>query len=65
MKLSISTLKSQADYKGQLKDAVYEVLNNYLNDYNKLKAGIKRLHRIYVLEEAKDNEIGEADLHED
>ena len=65
MKLSISTLKSQADHKRQLKDEVYEVLNNHLNDYNKLKAGIKRLHRIYVLKEVKDNEIGETDLHED
>ena len=65
MKLSIQTLKNQADHKRQFKDEVYEVLNNHLNDYNKLKAGIKRLHRIYVLKEVKDNEIGETDLHED
>lgn len=39
------------------------MLNNHLNDYKKLKKGIKRLHRIYVLKEAKKNEIGEIDLH--
>lgn len=40
------------------------MLNNHLNNYKKLKKGIKRLHRIYVLEEANINEIGETDLHE-
>jgi len=39
------------------------VLNNHLNDYKKLKKGIKRLHRIYVLTEVNKNEIGETDLH--
>ena len=39
------------------------MLNNHLNDYKKLKKGIKRLHRIYVLNEAKENEMGETDLH--
>jgi len=42
-------------------DEVYDVLNNHLNDYKKLKKGIKRLHRIYVLQEVKNNELGETD----
>ena len=46
-------------------DEVYDVLNNHLNDYKKLKKGIKRLHRIYVLQEVKNNELGETDLHAD
>ena len=58
-------IKQQDDFKQQFKDEVYEVLNNHLNDYKKLKKGIKRLHRIYVLEEANKNEIGETDLHEE
>lgn len=41
------------------------MLNNHLNDYKKLKKGIKRLHRIYVLEEVNKNEIGETDLHDE
>ena len=49
----------------QFKDEVYEVLHNHINDYKKLKKGIKRLHRIYVLEEANKNEVGETDLHEE
>lgn len=44
---------------------MYEVLHNHINDYKKLKKGIKRLHRIYVLNEANKNEIGETDLHEE
>ena len=65
MKDSIEKIKQQDDFKQQFKDEVYEVLNNHLNDYKKLKKGIKRLHRIYVLEEANKNEIGETDLHEE
>ena len=57
-------IKKQEEYKQQFKDDVYEVLNNHLNDYKKLKKGIKRLHRIYVLKEANKNEIGDTDLHE-
>jgi len=62
---TISKIRKQEDFKQQFKDEVYEVLNNHLNDYKKLKKGIKRLHRIYVLEEANKNEIGETDLHEE
>ncbi len=47
-----SKMRKQDDFIKQFKDEVYEVLNNHLNDYKKLKKGIKRLHRIYVLEEA-------------
>ena len=65
MKESIEKIKQQDDEKQQFKDEVYEVLNNHLNDYKKLKKGIKRLHRIYVLKEAHPNEIGETDLHEE
>ena len=61
---TIEKMRKQEEYKQQFKDEVYDVLNNYLNDYKKLKKGIKRLHRIYVLEEGK-NEIGETDLHEE
>lgn len=46
-------------------DEVYEVLNNHVNDYKKLKKGIKRLHRIYVLDEANKNEIEETNLHDE
>ena len=35
----------------KFKNDVYDILNNHLNDYKKLKRGIKRLHRIYVIEE--------------
>ena len=49
---TIAKMRKQEDFKKQFKDEVYEVLNNHLNDYKKLKKGIKRLHRIYVLEEA-------------
>ena len=63
MKDSIEKIKEQDDYKTQFRDEVYDVLNNHLNDYKKLKKGIKRLHRIYVLKEAKKNEIGEIDIH--
>ena len=59
---TIGRIRKQMDYMQQFKDDVYDVLNNHLNDYKKLKKGIKRLHRIYVLEEGK-NEIGETDLH--
>ena len=65
MKDSIEKIRTQVDYKKQFKDEVYEVLNNHLNDYKKLKKGIKRLHRIYVIKEANKNEIGETDLHQD
>ena len=65
MKESIEKIKQQDDEKQQFKDEVYEVLNNHLNDYKKLKKGIKRLHRIYVLEEVKEHEIGETNLHEE
>ena len=41
------------------------MLNNHINDYKKLKKGIKRLHRIYVLEEANKNELGETNMHEE
>ena len=58
-------IKKQEEYKQQFKDEVYEVLNNHINDYKKLKKGIKRLHRIYVLEEANKNEIGETNLNEE
>ena len=58
-------IKKQEEYKQQFKDEVYEVLNNHLNDYKRLKKGIKRLHRIYVLKEANQNEIRETDLHEE
>ena len=60
---TIAKIKKQEGFKQQFKDEVYEVLNNHLNDYKKLKKGIKRLHRIYVLAEANENEIGETDLH--
>jgi len=49
---TLEKIKKQKDFKQQFKDEVYEVLNNHLNDYKKLKKGIKRLHRIYVLQEA-------------
>jgi len=54
---SISKIRHQEEIKQQFKDEVYEVLNNHLNDYKKLKKGIKRLHRIYVLNETND-EVG-------
>ena len=59
MKESITKIKEQHDYMQQFKDEVYEVLNNHLNDYKKLKKGIKRLHRIYVLAEANKKEGAE------
>jgi len=62
---TIAKIRQQEDYKQQFKDEVYEVLNNHLNDYKKLKKGIKRLHRIYVLQEANKTEIGETNLHEE
>ena len=62
---TIAKIRKQEDYKQQFKDDVYDVLNNHLNDYKKLKKGIKRLHRIYVLEEVKEHEIGETNLHEE
>jgi len=58
-------INSQHEYIQQFKNEVYDVLNNHLNDYKKLKKGIKRLHRIYVLEEANKNEVGETNLHEE
>jgi len=65
MKESITKIKEQHDYMQQFKDEVYEVLNNHLNDYKKLKKGIKRLHRIYVLAEANKNETAETNLDEE
>jgi len=62
---TIAKIRKQDEYKQQFKDEVYEVLENHVNDYKKLKKGIKRLHRIYVLNEANKNEIGETDLHEE
>ena len=58
-------MKTQKEFIAQFKDEVYDVLNNHLNDYKKLKKGIKRLHRIYVLEEANKNETAETDVHAD
>ena len=62
---TIAKIRTQEEYKQQFKDEVYEVLNNHLNDYKKLKKGIKRLHRIYVLAEANKNETCETNLHEE
>ena len=62
---TITKIRKQDEFKQQFKDEVYDVLHNHVNDYKKLKKGIKRLHRIYVLEEANKNEIGETDLHEE
>ena len=42
---------------------MYDILNNHLNDYKKLKRGIKRLHRIYVMGDANLNETRENDVH--
>jgi len=58
-------MRHQLEYKQQFMDEVYEVLNNHVNDYKKLKKGIKRLHRIYVLDEANKNEIEETNLHDE
>lgn len=51
----------------KFKNDVYDILNNHLNDYKKLKRGIKRLHRIYVIEEhnQKSKETGDNDIHSD
>lgn len=65
MAVTQDKIKKQEEYKQQFKDDVYEVLENHLNDYKKLKKGIKRLHRIYVLKEANQNEIGETNVHEE
>lgn len=59
----MKTIRAQEEQKKQFKDEVYETLNNHLNDYKKLKKGIVRLHKIYVLEEGNRNEFGEADIH--
>ena len=45
----MTTIEKQQAEKQQFMDEVHDVLNNHLNDYKKLKKGIKRLHRIYVL----------------
>lgn len=62
---TIAKIRKQENFKQQFKDEVHEVLDKNISDYKKLKTGIKRLHRIYVLEEANKNEIGETDLHEE
>ncbi len=62
---TIAKIKKQENFKQQFKDEVHEVLDKNISDYKKLKTGIKRLHRIYVLEEANKNEIGETDLNEE
>ena len=62
---TIEKIRKQDDFKQQFKDEVYDVLKTHINDPKKLKKGIKRLHRIYVLEEANKNEIGETDLHDE
>lgn len=46
----------------KFKNDVYDILNNHLNDYKKLKRGIKRLHRIYVIEEFNQKETGDNDV---
>ena len=54
-------LDEQENYKKKFKDDVYEVLH-HITDFKKLKAGVIRLHKKYVLEEVK-NEAGDNDLH--
>ena len=49
----------------KFKNDVYDILNNHLNDYKKLKRGIKRLHRIYVIEEHNQKETGDNDIDKD
>ena len=65
MAVTQDKIQKQHEYKQQFKDDVFEVLENHLNDYKKLKKGIKRLHRIYVLKEANQNEIGETTVDKD
>jgi hypothetical protein len=60
MAATLTTIEKQQAEKQQFMDEVHDVLNNHLNDYKKLKKGIKRLHRIYVLQEVKNNELGES-----
>lgn len=54
-------LDDQENYKRKFKDDVFEVLH-HITDFKKLKAGVIRLHKKYVLEEVK-NEAGDGDLH--
>lgn len=56
-------LDEQEAYQKKFKDDVYEVLF-HVNDYKKLKAGVIRLHKKYVLEEIK-NEQGDNDLNKE
>lgn len=54
-------LDEQEAYKKKFKDDVYECLH-HTTDYKKLKAGVIRLHKIYVKEEERD-EHGDTDMH--
>ena len=54
-------LDDQENYKRKFKDDVFEVLH-HITDFKKLKAGVIRLHKKYVLEEVK-NEAGDGNLH--
>jgi hypothetical protein len=54
-------LDQQEAYKKKFKDDVFECMH-HIFDFKKLKSGVIRLHKKYVLEELK-NEAGDTDLH--
>ena len=62
---TLDKINQQQEYMKKFKNDVYDILNNHLNDYKKLKRGIKRLHRIYVIEEHNQKETGDNDIHSD
>lgn len=54
-------LDEQEAYKKKFRDDVYETLH-HTADYKKLKAGVVRLHKVHVKEEAR-NETGDTDVN--
>ena len=62
---TLDKINQQQEYMKKFKNDVYDILNNHLNDYKKLKRGIKRLHRIYVIEEHNQKETGDNDIDKD
>ena len=55
------TLDEQENYIKKYKDDVYECLQ-HLADFKKLKNGVIRLHKKYVKEELKNEQV-DSDLH--
>ena len=54
-------LDEQINYKKKFQEDVHEVLQ-HVTDFKKLKAGVIKLHKKYVLEEMK-NDAGDTDIN--